>query len=275
MDNEEKKSVEEVTQDAQAPQDTALPPQEEAPIRGRAAAMERYRAANPDIETDPEDDDLYDYAISQADDYKGRYDRQNEINSALSERISEDPRLGALIAGIMETDEEGNRKNPAYVMAKLYGKDFLEDEDSMKALNEGYAEYLNGANQTKEAGEKASKNFIQSMDKVDQYAQANELGEEQVEGLRQALVQAADDMLNGIFSSAFIETVAKGMAYDADVQEAADTGFVEGKNTKIEAKMKETPDIPSMGGTSNVERDIAPPKPEKKGSFFDEMETVS
>lgn len=272
MDKVNQTSIEDVAQNVQGSQDTGLT-QEETPIRGRAAAMERYRTANPDIENDPEDDDLYDYAISQADDYKGRYDKQQEINSALAERISEDPRLGALIAGIMDTDEDGNKKNPAYVIAKLYGKDFLEDEDSLDELNKGYAEYLDGSKQSKEAGEKASQNFIKSMDDVDKYAQTNGLGDEQIEQLRQSLVQSADDILNGIFSPAFIETVAKGLTYDADVQEAADTGYVEGKNTKIEAKMKETPDIPSMGGTTNVQRKADAPKQEK-GSFFDEMETV-
>lgn len=273
MDKEGNKTVEDVAQNVQTTQETAIPQQETA-VRGRAAAMERYRADNPDIETDPQDDDLYDYAISQADDYRGRYNKQNEVNAALAERISEDPRLGALIAGVMETDEKGNRKNPAYVIAKLYGKDFLEDEDSINALNEGYAEYLNGTKQTKEAGQKASENFIKSMDEVDKYAQANGIGDDQVEVLRQSLVQAADDMLNGIFSPTFIETVAKGLTHDEDVQEAADTGFVEGKNTKIEAKMKETPQVPSMGGTTNVQRE---PKKSKqaRGSFFDDMQTVS
>ena len=174
----------------------------------------------------------------------------------------------------METDEKGNKKNPAYVLAKLYGKDFLEDEESMEALNEGYAEYLNGANQTREAGERASQNFIKSMDEVDKYAQSNGLSDEQVNELRESLVQAADDILNGIFSPSFIETVAKGLSHDTDVQEAADTGFVEGKNTKIEAKMKETSDIPGMGGTTNVPNKASKPVQKEKGSFYDALETV-
>ena len=120
------------------------PVEQEAP-RGRAAVLDQWRGANPDFEGDPEDDDLYDYALSNANDYRGRYEKQNEVNSALAGRISEDPRLGALIAGIMETDKNGKRRNPAYVIAKLYGKDFLEDEEAMGALEEGYAEYLEGA----------------------------------------------------------------------------------------------------------------------------------
>lgn len=273
MDKKALASVEDVDQNVQAPQND-VQVQEPAPVRGRAAAMERYRSANPDIETDPDDDDLYDYAISQADEYKNRYDKQHEVNSALAARISEDPRLGALIAGIMETDEKGNKRNPAYVLAKLYGKDFLEDEESMEALNEGYAEYLDRANQTKEASEKASQNFIKSMDEVDKYAQANGLSDDQVNELRESLVQAADDILNGIFSPSFIETVAKGLSHDADVREAADTGFVEGKNAKIEAKMKETPEFPSMGGTTNVPKQASKPVRKERGSFYDGMETV-
>ena len=120
-------------------------------------------------------------------------------------------------------------KNPAYVLAKLYGNDFMEDEDTLEAMQEGYAEYLDGVNQTKEAGAKAQENFLESMGKVDAYAKANGLGEEVVEELRMALVQGADDMLNGIFSDSFIETMAKGLSHDADVQEAADTGLCGGQ----------------------------------------------
>ncbi|MBK5195734.1 MAG: hypothetical protein JJE08_06850, partial [Proteiniphilum sp.] len=78
------------------------------PIRGRNAAISKWKEGNPDYEGDPEDDDLYDYTLGQSDEWKGKYDKQNKVNSALANRVSEDPRLGALIAGVMETDEEGN-----------------------------------------------------------------------------------------------------------------------------------------------------------------------
>lgn len=244
------------------------PIEEETP-RGRAAAMQRWREANEDFEGDPEDDDLYDYALGQADEWKGKYDGQNEVNTALAERIAQDPKIGALIAGIMED------KNPAYVLAKLYGNDFLEDDEALEAMQEGYAEYLEGVNQTKAQGEEAQENFLESMKRVDAYAETNGIGEEQIEELRMNLVQAADDMLNGVFSDSFIQTVAKGLSHDADVQEAADTGFVEGKNEKVEMKYGrgDGDDMPSMGNASN-----SPRKPklkeERKNSFFDEMKPV-
>lgn len=244
-------------------------PMAEEPIRGRSAAMERWREANADADTDPEDDDLYDYYLGQADEWRSKYEGQNEVNTALAERISQDPKLGALIAGVMED------KNPAYVLAKLYGKDFMEDEDALQAMEDGYAEYLEGVTQTKEAGEKAQENFLESMKKVDAYAEANGLGEEVVEELRMELVQAADDMLNGIFSDSFIETVAKGLSHDADVQEAADTGFVEGKNEKVEMKYgrDDGDGMPTMGNASNTPRKVKM-KEAKKGSFYDGMTTV-
>lgn len=246
----------------------------EEQLKGRAAMLSRWRQSNPDYEGDPTDDDLYDYAMSKADEYKGRYDKQSEVNSALAERISEDPRLGALIAGIMETDENGKRRNPAFVIAKLYGKDFLEDEESLNALDEGYAEYLEGAKRTKEDAVKAQENFLESMKRVDKYAEENGLSEERVEELRQALVQAADDMLMGKFSDAFIDTVAKGLSHDADVQEAADTGYVEGKNEKISMQFgRGEGEMPSMGTATKSPRKIKEKEPERK-SFFDEMKPV-
>lgn len=257
----------------QVEQTQEQPVEQEAP-RGRAAVLDQWRGANPDFEGDPEDDDLYDYALSNANDYKGRYEKQNEVNSALAGRISEDPRLGALIAGIMETDKNGKRRNPAYVIAKLYGKDFLEDEESMGALEEGYAEYLEGAKKTKAESEKAQENFLESMKRVDAYAESNGLAEEKVEELRYALVQAADEMLAGNFSDVFIETIAKGLSHDADVQEAADTGYVEGKNEKVSMKFgKQEGDMPSMGTTTKNPREIEKREPERQ-SFYDGLETV-
>jgi len=254
------------------PQDEPTVP--EQPVRGRSAMLNRWRESNPDFEGDPEDDDLYDYALSQSDEYKSKYDKQNEVNSALAGRISEDPRLGALIAGIMETDESGKRRNPAYVIAKLYGKDFMEDEESMSALEDGYAEYLEGVKRTEADGKKAQENFLESMKRVDTYAQANGLSEESVEELRYALVQAADDMISGNFSDTFIETVAKGLSHDADVQEAADTGYVEGKNEKISMKFgKNEADMPAMGTATKSPREVKKKEPERK-SFFDDMKPV-
>lgn len=246
------------------------PMEEPQPVRGRNAAMQRWKESNADAEGDPEDDDLYDFSLGQADEWKGKYDGQNEINAALANRIAEDPKLGALISGVMEN------KNPAYVLAKLYGNDFLEDEDTLQAMEDGYAEYLDGVNQTKEQGEKAQENFLESMNKVDEYAKANDLGEEVVEELRMALVQGADDMLNGIFSDSFIETVAKGLSHDADVQQAADTGFVEGKNEKVEMKYGrgEGGNMPSMGNKTNSPSKVKPKEKDRKGSFYDAMKSV-
>jgi len=250
---------------AEVPAD--MPPEE--PVRGRGAAMQRWKESNAEEEGDPEDDDLYDFSMGQADEWKSKYEGQNEVNSALANRISEDPKLAAFISGVMDN------KNPAYVLAKLYGKDFMDDEDAMQAMDDGYAEYLEGTKQTKEAGQKAQENFLESMNKVDAYAEANGLGEEVVEELRMALVQGADDMINGMFSDSFIETVAKGLTYDSDVQEAADTGYVEGKNTNVEKSFgkREGEGMPSMGDASNSKRKLAVKEPEK-GSFYDNMKTV-
>lgn len=271
MDNEMpmEEGMPQMPMEEEIPMGEEMPMEQEQPLRGRGAAMERWREANEGAEGEPEDDDLYDFALGQADEMKGKYDSQNEVNSAFANRISQDPKLAALITGVMED------KNPAYVLAKLYGKDFMDDEDSLEAMQDGYAEYLEGVTQNKEQGEQAQANFLESMKKVDAYAEANGMGEEVVEELRMELVQAADDILTGVFSDSFIETVAKGLSHDADVQEAADTGFVEGKNEKVEMKYGrgEGEGMPSMGNASNSLREPVAKEAPKK-SFFDEMKAV-
>jgi hypothetical protein len=209
-------------------------PVQEQPPRGRNAVMNRWRESNPDYEGEPADDDLYDYVLSEADSYKSRYDKQNEVNSALAKRI----------------------------------------EDALNDMEKGYAEYLEQTKKTEAEGKLAQENFLKSMKRVDEYAKANGLSEENTERLRYQLVQAAEDMLMGNFSDQIIETVAKGITYDADVQEAANTGYVEGKNEKVEMKFgKIEGDMPAMG---TVTRNPVKPKTKQiaKKSFFDEMETV-
>ena len=52
------------------------------------------------------------------------------------------------------------------------------------------------------------------------------------------IVSMANDILMGKIGIDVIERQDKGLNYDKDVQEAADTGFVEGKNQRIDMKKK-------------------------------------
>ena len=138
-----------------------------------------------------------------------------------------------------------------------------------KQCKKGMQNILDGVNPNQRSKEQRHRRtFLESMGKVDAYARLNGLGEE-VGGRScvATLVQGADDMLNGIFSDSFIETMAKGLSHDADVQEAADTGFVEGKNEKVEMKYGkgEGDGMPSMGNTSNsLRKPVAKAKEKKK-----------
>ena len=61
------------------PMGDEMPMEEEQPVRGRGAAMQRWKESNADAENDPEDDDLYDFSLGQADEWKGKFDKQNEV----------------------------------------------------------------------------------------------------------------------------------------------------------------------------------------------------
>ena len=79
----------------------------------------------------------------------------------------------------------------------------------------------------------------------------------------------ANDILMGKIPMDVIERQDKGMSYDQDIQEAADTGFVEGKNERIDMKKKSVGTMPDLNNitAAGPERPVRPPR--SKGSFFD------
>ena len=92
--------------------------------------------------------------------------------------------------------------------------------------------------------------------------------------LNSGIYQIMDNGLMGIIPMEFIDLVWKGMNYEKDVQEAADTGFVEGKNEKIDTyrmKRKTANKMPDFGNGSVMSKAPVANKG-RKGSFFDALE---
>ena len=241
----------------------------EANPRGRAAALEVYRASNPDG-PDPDDDSLYDFYAGRYADSDKKYNELNGANAKLAELVSKDPKLGAVLSMI---SGEKSKSFP-YAIASVYGKEpFNMEGDALEEFEKGYQENLARLAESEKEREQAMKNIETYNNTLIEYGKEKSLSEEQVGEINNGIMQLADNILMGSIPMELIDLVYKGLNYEKDVQEAADTGFVEGKNTVAEAKMKEKTKpnaIPNFGNGSGTGKAQKPPRKEKK-SFYDEF----
>jgi hypothetical protein len=232
-------------------------------LTGRAAILEAYKAARPDIQDDPDDDALWGFA----------HDRHNQVsgvNTKLSERISQDPR-----AGLMLNQFVSEGKSLPYAMSNIFGRDWLDgDAEEFEA---GYQEHLKRLSESKAEQEQAAKNIQEYQKNLEIFAKENGLDETQAAQLNDTIYDDAENFLMGIIPIEFIDYKWKGLNYDKDVQEAAITGEVEGRNAAIDMKKKKTPaaPLPDMASGSGAGKPRTAPKPRQgKRDFFSELKDV-
>ena len=237
--------------------------------RGRAAMLAAYREANADAGDEVDDDDLFDFASGRAADAEGRFDELAGSNSRLAELAANDPKFAALLSAVASKDGG----SLPYNVAKIYGKDFLSMEgEALDDFEKGYQENLAKIAEDSSALEAANRNIEEYQGNLDAFGKDNGLSEDELSGLNEVVFKFVMDALNGIIPVEFIEYMWKGMNYDADVQEAADAGVVEGKNGNIRAEMKKVAEIaPAGGGITASEKAV---KPKSRASFYDAIEDV-
>lgn len=243
----------------------------EQPLKGRAAMLARYRESNPGSGDEIDDETLWGYTEGEHSDLEGKYNRLNEANTRLAELVSKDPKLAAVLS-MVAGDKS---KSFPYAIGTVYGRDFLDGD--LEEFEAGYQEHLKQIAESKKLQAEAEKNIGESIPNIEKYAKENGLSEEQLKGLYAGIMDFAENLLMGKIPAELIDLVYKGLNYEKDVQEAADTGFVEGKNEKVAAAMKTKTDSslpPSLGTGANTGGGKKSPPARKKGSFFDEIKEV-
>jgi len=240
---------------------------EEKIPQGRDAIMEDYKSANPESQ-EPDDASLYDFANKRHNDLKksqdelqNKYDNLNGANTRLAELISKEPKLGAVLSMI-----SGEKpKSFPYAIASVYGKEPFDLEgDDLENFEKGYQENLAQLAKSKEEQEQAMKNIETFNSTFEDFAKEKSLSSEQKKEVYSGIMELADNVLMGNISKDLVDLVYKGLNYEKDIQDAADTGYVEGKNTVAEAKMKEktTPGaVPDFGNSTGQKAQ------QKKGVF--------
>jgi hypothetical protein len=238
---------------------------------GRSSILDDYRASYPDEANEPDDAKLYDFAHKRHSDLQGKYEGLSGANNGIAELIGKDPRFGAFLSEIAGE----NPKSVPYAFASVFGKGAMGLEGGdLEDFEAGYKEYTEKQAQSESEQREASENFKKSLSNLFEFIKKNNLDEEAGGKLYEGIMNLGESFLMGIVPDEVFDLVYKGLNYEKDVQEAADTGFVEGKGEVVEAKMKQKTEknpVPNLNGVSKggteKQAKISPVK--KKGSFYD------
>lgn len=232
------------TETAQAETVTETPSKRDA---WKQRYKQRYAPESEDIDT--ESDDYYDNLTKMADEY----DRMEGNERQMNDLLASNPSFGDMIRDA----KEGKSFFPSLV--ERFGADnlrqALEDPAVAEELGKANDAYMQRTQQEAADKETAQQNFEESALNIEQYAKEHNLTDEQV---NEVLVKATDfakDIFQGKVSPEVIDMFYKSMNYDNDVEEARETGRVQGRNENIQAQLERSasqPDLPPNIGQSGT-----------------------
>lgn len=230
----------------------------------REIALERLRKKYPDDSFDDDEAiygriiDDYDNGEKELSEYKGR-------EKALSDLFTADPRSAQFL-----TDWK-NGKNPAVALVEMFGDDFvdeLKDPRKQEELAKASKAFAERVAKEKEYDELYQKNIDQSRDMLERLQEEQGLSDDDIDRAMEFLVGIMKDGILGKFSRQSVIMALNALDHDNDVNIARQEGLVQGKNTKINERLRKRG---KNDGTANLNGQNGVPTRRKNGgsSIFD------
>lgn len=230
----------------------------------RQLALERLKQKYPNDNFDDDEAiygriiDDYDNGEKQLSDYKGR-------EKALSDLFTADPRSAQFLA------DWKNGKNPAVALVEMFGDDFVEelkDPKKQEELAKANKDFADRVAKEKEYDELYQKNIEDSRDMLEQLQKEEGLTDDDIDRAMEFLVGIMKDGILGKFSRQSVLMALNALDHDNDVDIARQEGVVEGKNTKINERLRKRE---KSDGTASLNgKNGMPPRQRKdRQSIFD------
>lgn len=210
----------------------------------RDTALERLQARHPDKSFD-DDEAMYGQILDDADAREQELGGYKDREKTFSNLFTSDPRSAKFLT------EWSKGKNPVIALVENFGSDFVEelkDPDKQKEIEQASKDFADRLAKSKQYDEEYDKNIEESKAMI---AQLHE------DGISEEDTDRALDFINGIMTDAILGKVTKESIYmaldaldhDKDVAAAEEEGKVQGKNTKINMKLRKRE---SGDGTANL-----------------------
>lgn len=234
------------------------PSEEERP--NRAAFSKRFSKRHSDI--DFEDKEARYAAMNDDADALGQYE---ESGAALSKMLDSNKWLAAMV---LDSTRKGMHPFEWMASQGIDIKAALDDEELGKKVADQITEYQEKVAEQEKHGEELMKNLQKSREDLDKLG----LSEDEANELYGKVWGVIGDAEEGIISSDTWKLFKNAYNYDTDVSSAREEGMMQGRNEKIQNKVRTSssdgiPPSLSSGSIGN-----APSKPKaRRSSFFDDI----
>lgn len=233
---------------------------------------DRYAKKNPDKDYSGENADgaLVADILAELEDYdarSGEYEEGQKRSQQMVDLFNRDPRSSKFLLAL--SSGEGN---PIDYLLDIFGPDLLEALQS----EEGRAKLVDSNNKwlEKKASEESTQqarmdNYEKSISDLMAFASEKGISDEQAVEIFEKVNQIGFDAIEGIYSRESFEMAYNALHYSSDVEKARKEGERDGRNERIEEKLKKVTkpaDMPpTVGGQGTG---VAETKPRKSVDPF-------
>ena len=225
---------------------------------------ERLKKKYPDREY-ADDEALFGQINDDYDEYENTLNEKNEAENKLTNMFSQYPQSARFISDM------ANGTNPWVAMVEQLGMDgitdIFENPKYKEELAKAQEEHVKRLARANDLEKEYKTNLSASLEMLQQAQDELGLGDEQIDQAVDLLMAIANDAIVGKFSRESLDMALKALNHDADMATAREEGAVEGRNAKIEEKLrkpKSSDGVPMLGGTNN-----APARKQSRESIFD------
>lgn len=218
----------------------------------RDLVSERLTSKHPDKEY-TDDEALFGQINDDYDEYENTLKEKNDNENKLTNMFSEYPHSARFIADM------ANGTNPWVAMVEQLGMDGITDifenpkyKEELAKAQEKHIERLTKQNDLEK---EYNTNLTASLEMFQQAQEELQMTDEQLDQAVDLLMGIANDAIVGKFSRESLDMALKAINHDADMVSAREEGAIQGRNAKIEEKLrkpnKSSDGVPILGGTNN------------------------
>lgn len=200
----------------------------------RQLLAERLQTRYPDKDFSDEES-FFGQISDDYDEYDKNLAGYQEREKAFSDMFTSDPRSARFLIDWQKGQD------PVVSLVRQFGTDIKEAIDDPERIEEIAAankEFVERVAKEKELEEAYQKNLSESLSTLDTLQQESGMSDEQIDAAMALLVSIVKDGIVGKFTPESIHMALKAINHDADVTAANQEGVVQGKNTKVEEKLR-------------------------------------
>ena len=233
---------------------------------GRERLLERYRTSNPEVDFS-EEGSLEEYVANDLDSYSERIKKYDENSKRLTDLFASN----VMAASMLNAWASG--QNPVAFLLENFGDEFkaaLDSPEGRDAFVESHNKWLEKRTKDESLKKERDENFDNSMQTLEAWRTKHGLSEDEAVAVFLKVHSIGADVVDGIYTEESLDMANKAMNYDNDVSIAKEDGVIEGRNAKIEERLRESKEMleqaPTLGGGGGA---VPETHRERKKSYYD------